>query len=175
MSLGSPGTAGHAALHDGRVYPGSRTPGYTGWVLPLPPPGIARTQPLPGLLYRSVPHAPPYARPRVSPGAASWGLAAVLDRARVGGCRAARGGHHWSQVCGGPSRGLECLAGARTPSQDQYGRDSTNNILKLEKTGECRRFSSMRPAILPISKNRLRSHDLEKARFPIWRAFSHKE
>ena len=38
------------------------------------------------------------------------------------------------------------------PSQDQYGRDSTEYILKLVYIPECHQNMSMRPVILPISK-----------------------
>ena len=44
------------------------------------------------------------------------------------------------------------LPALRYASWSQYGRDSAPNILKLVNNLECRRKSSMRPVILPISK-----------------------
>ena len=58
-------------------------------------------------------------------------------------------------------RALQPLQGLRTPwapapvgypPQDQYGRDSRYNILKLVKTAECRLKCVMRPGIVPVSE-----------------------
>ena len=74
----------------------------------------------------------------------------------------------------GPFRTPGLLALKYRP-QDQYGRDSTSNILKLVINPECRPFSLMRPAILPVSKNPVKCHDLEFPENGLGPAFSHKE
>ena len=61
------------------------------------------------------------------------------------------------------------------PAPAQYRRDSTIYILKLVHNPECHHNLVMRPGILPISKTRLKSHDLEFPGKAISPAFSHKE
>ena len=83
-----------------------------------------------------------------------------------------------STVSPGHSRGLpgplpHTLAPA--PVLASIGRDSGLNILKLVIIPECRLKSMMRPAILPISKNWSKCHDLEFLGNGYRLAFSHKE
>ena len=58
-----------------------------------------------------------------------------------------------SRAPAGPLR-TPWLPALRYAPGSQYGRDSIKYILKLVKTWECHRKSSMRPGIVPVSKSR---------------------
>ena len=94
----------------------------------------------------------------------------------LGGCHGVRKGLLLEEM--GVRRAQEgpgVPIGRPTPPQAQYRRDSVKYILKLVNIPECHHKTVMRPAIVPISKNRPQYHDLEFPGFPYMPAFSPKE
>ena len=55
------------------------------------------------------------------------------------------------------------------------GRDSMTFLRKVVKTTKCHQKVSKRPRLVPVSQNGSKKSPLEILRFPLWRAFSHKE
>ena len=74
----------------------------------------------------------------------------------------------------GPPR-WPSLGYARGAASGPIRRDLTSFTVKLVKTAKCRSNMSIRPVIVPVSKNGSKKSALKILRFPFSAAFSHKE
>ena len=125
--------------------------GYTGWVLG----GVYR---YPASCSRREPQTSE-AGPGSPRGAGVGGSGLGRDEA------AGRPWYHPSGPVGPPGPSL--YQDPRNAASVPVGRDSTSFSIKLVKTRKCRRNMSIRPVIVPVSKNRLKSHLLKFSDFHI--------